>query len=252
MQLFINNWSAVLTAPATASAVSLSVPLADAAELTGLGAGDHYLLTLAVVDGDGWEIAWEVVKVTDSAAGVLDVLRAQEGTAALEWAAGDRISARATKGTFEALRPSPAAVRATTLDGLSLDAAVPVVAADSLLVAIGKLQAQLAAIGAIGAVVPEPGTSRTLSTADVGAYIRHTNAAASVVVVAPQADQAWEDGDEVHLRRAAAGNLTLTPGAGVTLNVPSGGSLLMTDAMAVTLKRVGENVWDVIGQTVAA
>lgn len=249
MQLFINNWSAVLTAPATASAVSLSVPLADAAKLTGLGAGDHYLLTLVDLDGNGAETAWEVVKVTASAAGVLDVLRAQEGTVALEWAAGDRISARATKGTFEALRPSPAAVRATTLDGLSLDAAVPVAAADSLLVAIGKLQAQLAAIGA---VVPEPGTSRTLSTADVGAYIRHTNAAASVVVVAPQADQAWEDGDEVHLRRAAAGNLTLTPGAGVTLNVPSGGSLLMTDAMAVTLKRVGENVWDVIGQTVAA
>jgi hypothetical protein len=104
MQLFINNWSAVLTAPATASAVSLSVPLADAAKLIGLGTGDHYLLTLAEVDGDGLEIAWETIKVTDSAAGVLTVLRGQEGTTARDWDASAVISARVTKGTLEALR----------------------------------------------------------------------------------------------------------------------------------------------------
>lgn len=104
MQLFINNWSAVLTAPATASAVSLSVPLADAAKLTGLGAGDHYLLTLAALDGAGIEIAWEIVKVTGAAAGVLTVQRAQEGTTAIEWESASVISARATKGTLEELR----------------------------------------------------------------------------------------------------------------------------------------------------
>lgn len=104
MQLFINNWSAVLTAPATASAVSLSVPLADAAKLTGLGAGDHYLLTLAALDGSGIEIAWEIVKVTDSEAGILTVQRGQEGTTALDWASASVISARATKGTLEELR----------------------------------------------------------------------------------------------------------------------------------------------------
>lgn len=104
MQLFINNWSAVLTAPAAASAASLSVPLADAAKLTGLGAGDHYLLTLAELDGNGAEIAWEIVKVTGSASGVLTVQRAQEGTTALDWVSASSISARATKGTLEALR----------------------------------------------------------------------------------------------------------------------------------------------------
>lgn len=45
---------------------------------------------------------------------------------------------------------------------------------------------------------------------------------------------------------------TLTPGAGVTLNPPSGGTLVMTNGMSVTLKRVAVDVWDVIGQTVAA
>ena len=37
MQLFINNWSSALALPATASAVQLSVPEADAARLVGLG-----------------------------------------------------------------------------------------------------------------------------------------------------------------------------------------------------------------------
>ena len=104
MQLFINNWSAALTAPATASAVSLSVPLADAAKLTGLGGGDHYLLTLAELDGNGLETAWEIVKVTGAASGVLTVHRAQEGTTALDWVSASAISSRATKGTLEALR----------------------------------------------------------------------------------------------------------------------------------------------------
>ena len=45
---------------------------------------------------------------------------------------------------------------------------------------------------------------------------------------------------------------TLTPGSGVTLHAPAGGSLVLADRMSVTLKRVAENVWDVIGQTVPA
>lgn len=100
MQRFINNWSTVLTAPATASAVSLLVPLADAAKLIGLGAGDYYLLTLAIVDGSGAETAWEIVRVTGAAGGVLAVERAREGTDALVLAAGTRISARTTAETM--------------------------------------------------------------------------------------------------------------------------------------------------------
>ena len=106
MQLFINNWSTALALPATASAVQLSVPEADAALLTGLGTGDHYLLTLAIRDINGIETAWEVVRVTAHTAGVLDVLRAQEGTTALELEAGTAISARLTQATMETLRDS--------------------------------------------------------------------------------------------------------------------------------------------------
>lgn len=101
-------------------------------------------------------------------------------------------------------------------------------------------------------VITEPTVARVLALTDAGAYIRHTNVAASTVTVAPQASVAWVADTETHHRCAGAGGLTLTPGAGVTLNAPSGGTLVMTSAMSVTLKRVGADEWDVIGQTVAA
>lgn len=99
-------------------------------------------------------------------------------------------------------------------------------------------------------VVTESTTARNLALADAGKYIRHTNASASTVTVVPQASAAWVADTEITLRRSAAGNLTLTPGVGVTLNAPSGGTLVMTNNMTVTLKRVASDVWDVIGQTV--
>lgn len=107
MQLFINNWSAALTAPALASATQLSVDPAQAAKLIGLGAGDHYLLTLASTDANGQEVAWELVKVTAAAAGVLTVERGREGSAAQAWPAATTLGARLSAGAVAALRDTP-------------------------------------------------------------------------------------------------------------------------------------------------
>lgn len=109
----------------------------------------------------------------------------------------------------------------------------------------------LAVLSAPAALITESTTARVLALTDAGAYIRHTNASASTVTIPPQSSMAWLADTEIHIRRAAGGNLTLTPGSGVTLNAPSGGTLVMTNAMSVTLKRVASDVWDVIGQTVA-
>ena len=565
MQLFINNLAAALTAPASASAVQLSVDPSAAALLVGLGSGDHYLLTLAVVDVIGNETAWEIVRVTGKTAGVLDVVRGQEGTTALDLEAGTVISARLTRESMEALQasggvvvsddepqalgvadagtshdasradhvhdlPSPAdigaatsaqgakadsavqpgdlstvattgayadlsgkpaipsvaadvgaiassekgtasgvatldgsskiplaqlpataitdtsvvasqaamlaltaqtgdlairtdistsfiltaepastlgnwqeilapasgggapvgsstpqalgsatpgvsssssrqdhvhamptaadvgatpsshagaggtahadvvaggasgfmtgaqatkldgvaagatandtdanlknranhtgsqlastisdfaaSVRSTLLTGLSLASSAAVAATDTVLEAFGKLQKQITDLtttvsgkqatlvsgtniktvngasvlgsgdltvsAAPAPVITESTTSRTLGLTDAGKYIRHTNASASTVTVAPQASVSWASDTDIHIRRAAAGNLTLTPGSGVTLNAPAGGTLVLTNGMSVTLKRVAADVWDVIGQTEAA
>lgn len=104
----------------------------------------------------------------------------------------------------------------------------------------------------VSAVVSKTATAQTSLLSDAGQYIRFTNDSASTYTVAPQASVAWPDNAEITIRRAAAGNLTLAPGSGVTLNSPSGGTLVLTNNMTVTLKRVATNVWDVIGQTVPA
>lgn len=99
-------------------------------------------------------------------------------------------------------------------------------------------------------VVTDATTARTAALTDNGTYIRFTNASAATLTIPPQSSVAWGATVEIHVRRSAAGNLTLTPGSGVTLNAPSGATLVMTNNMTVTLKRVASDVWDVLGQTV--
>jgi len=98
MQLFVNNWQANLLEPSAAGQLSLSVDPAWAEKLTGLGTGDHYLIT--AFKGT----AVEIMRVTAQTAGVLTVERAQEGTQALDLDAGDLVSANVTAATLEALR----------------------------------------------------------------------------------------------------------------------------------------------------
>ncbi|WP_405120751.1 hypothetical protein [Pseudomonas leptonychotis] len=112
MQLFINNFSAALTAPLGAADTAMAIDPADAAKLVGLGTGDYYALTLPTADGLGVETAWEVVHVTAVAGGTLTVSRAQEGTTALALAAGSTLSARLTAASLEAMRAGGAIIGA--------------------------------------------------------------------------------------------------------------------------------------------
>lgn len=102
MQLFLNNWNATLTAPATSGDATLSIEPSLAAKLVGLGAGDYYLLTLAKVEDD-IETSWEIVKVTAAVGGTLTVEWQQEGTGPAAWAQGTEIIARATAGSLSNL-----------------------------------------------------------------------------------------------------------------------------------------------------
>lgn len=104
-----------------------------------------------------------------------------------------------------------------------------------------------------GTAITTATTNHTLGADDAGKYLRLNAVAPATLTVPPQADVSWQLGSEVHVRIAPGSNpYTLTPGTGVTLNAPSGGSLTMSENMTVTLKVVAENEWDVIGQTEAA
>ncbi|MCC5809854.1 MAG: hypothetical protein JJU06_05725 [Ectothiorhodospiraceae bacterium] len=103
MQRWVNNWDTVLSAPLSAAGEQLEVPLA-AAERLELAGGDYYLLTLAELDAEGVEVAWEVVRVTAVDGDALTIERGEEGTDAQEWPAGARIQARLTAETLARLQ----------------------------------------------------------------------------------------------------------------------------------------------------
>ncbi|TWC35047.1 hypothetical protein FBY03_11195 [Pseudomonas sp. SJZ079] len=103
MQLFLNNWAATLTAPATATDGQMTIDAMLAAELVGLVGylgGGFYAVTAALTDEHGAEIAWEVLYVFSNTDGELLVQRAQEGTSALDLPAGTQISGRLTAGSI--------------------------------------------------------------------------------------------------------------------------------------------------------
>jgi hypothetical protein len=99
-------------------------------------------------------------------------------------------------------------------------------------------------------VLTDATTAKTLAVSDIDLYVRFTNAAAKTCTINPEATTAMAVNSEVHLRNVGAGNLTIVQGAGVTVNLPAGGSLVMSTGMSATLKKIGTNAWDLIGQTV--
>ncbi|WP_372810097.1 hypothetical protein [Litorivivens sp.] len=96
----------------------------------------------------------------------------------------------------------------------------------------------------------QSGTSYDALNTDNGKYIRLTNASAKTVTFRPDSTHLMPPNGEWHFRNVGAGNATLTAGAGVTLNAPSGGSLVVAQDMTVTVKWVATDIYDVIGQTV--
>src|SRR5690606_13280221 len=164
-QLYANNAATALVGDLAVGDLVLTV--ASDADLPQLAANQFILLTLIGLDGNGNEAAWEIVRVTGRNGKTLNVARGQEGTAARAWANGTLIEARLTAGSLDGKEDVIAAgsaahywrgdktwrdlavdVRAVVLSGLSIASAAAVTATDSLLVAVGKLQAQVNSLAA--------------------------------------------------------------------------------------------------------
>lgn len=100
-------------------------------------------------------------------------------------------------------------------------------------------------------VQTEPGATYTVDADDVGNYIRLTSASAKTITVQDEATQPLPDDGEWHFRNVGSGDATFSPDGGVTLNAPAGGSLIVPPGGTVTLKRVAEDEFDLLGQTEA-
>ena len=94
------------------------------------------------------------------------------------------------------------------------------------------------------------GTTDTPSLDDNNGYIRGSNAAAITVTIPPNSSVAFPLGTSLTYRQAAAGQLEISPGSGVTLNAPaSASSPLKTkqEGSTVQLVKVATDEWDIFG-----
>ena len=139
-QMILNNAQTVLAG--TLSAASTSVVVANATSF-GTPSPANYLLATLTVDGSSHEI----VKVTGVTGSVLTVVRAQEGTAAAEWADGATVFCAATAASFERIRSG---TPDETTNSVAIGVSASGFEANSNGVAIGRL-ASIAGAGGVAA-----------------------------------------------------------------------------------------------------
>ena len=167
-----NRAAAPLAAGITNSATSLTLATGKGALFPSLGAGEFFMAVIqkGALDTD----QREYVKVTARSGDSLTVTRGQEGSPAQDFAAGDVVAAVVTAGHLDGMVQSeelPPGVLATILTGLSTATNAAITAADTVLQAFEKLQAQITSLGSTKADLESPDltgnpTAPTQSTGD--------------------------------------------------------------------------------------
>lgn len=118
-QVFKNNAYASLAAELSASGTLATLATGQGARFPAPTGGDFFLATLILLDGNGAETAWEIVKCTARATDGLTIGRAQEGTTARIWPAGTRIELRTTAGTLDSFTDTTQAAAAAPVKSVA-------------------------------------------------------------------------------------------------------------------------------------
>ena len=98
------------------------------------------------------------------------------------------------------------------------------------------------------AINAQTGTTYTTVLADDGKLITCDNAASIALTIPPNSSVAYGIGTQINVMQMnATGTVTITAGAGVTLN--SAGSKLKTDAQyaVATCAKIATDIWVVVG-----
>lgn len=91
-------------------------------------------------------------------------------------------------------------------------------------------------------------TDYTILLADVGKYLLFTNVGANVLTIPANADVALPVGADIALEQNNAGVVTISPAAGVTINVSNGFNLKTGGQYAVaSLKQIATDTWTAFG-----
>ena len=100
---------------------------------------------------------------------------------------------------------------------------------------------------AVVAINAQTGTTYTTVLTDDGKLITVSNASANTFTIPPNSSVAFGIGTQINIAQLGAGTVTITAGAGVTLN--SAGAKLKTDAQyaVATCVKTDTNTWFVVG-----
>jgi len=95
------------------------------------------------------------------------------------------------------------------------------------------------------ATATQSGTTFSPGLSDIGTYVRLTHASGCTITVLQQSTIAWPADVEIYFRVAAAVSPTVAEGSGVTVNNKAGAATVIQHG-TFALKRIAENVWDLI------
>jgi C4-dicarboxylate-specific signal transduction histidine kinase len=97
------------------------------------------------------------------------------------------------------------------------------------------------------AINAQTGTTYTTVLSDDGKLLTCSNAASIAVTIPPNSSVAYGIGTQINIAQLGAGQVTITAGAGVTLN-SSGAKLKLKDQYSVaTCVKTDTNTWFVVG-----
>jgi hypothetical protein len=116
--LYTNNATSALSSGITNVATSLTVASGQGSRFPAIGGSDYFYATLTNSSG-----TVEIVRVTARTTDTLTIVRAQDGTSAAAWNAGDRVELRVTKAMLDDLKADARAANFTsnlTFSGVGL------------------------------------------------------------------------------------------------------------------------------------
>lgn len=93
----------------------------------------------------------------------------------------------------------------------------------------------------------QTGTSYTLALTDRGKTVTLSNASAITLTVPPQSSVAWPNNARIDLAQLGAGQVTISPGSGVTINSYQSKTKLAGQYAAGSLIRIGSDTWLLVG-----
>jgi hypothetical protein len=124
-RVYANNVSTRLTAQLLSGGTTANVTAGDGALFAGANGSDWIIATLRKMSGYK-DVAREIVKVTNRATDALTIVRAQEGTAALQFEVGDTLDIDFTAAAFDSIPQYADAITPTgTINGTNLVFTLP-------------------------------------------------------------------------------------------------------------------------------